>query len=195
MYVNIQTWYCTVYVFTFDLALEQYCAGWPGDLGGLWVWAYPAWVDSKALRWENLPLEVVVLLCAVGAWAGNPSLTKFYFLRWVCHGLKYLLKSCYPKLLGRLGKENPSKKRCKVAFVQRKCAVMSSVSVRFLYASYNFQAKIVYACRAAGSTVRYVYAFWNYLSDFLRQSCTPPSATWSHTTLQSAFWEPSRLRT
>ena len=51
-------------------------------------------------------------------------------------GVEALIEKLLPKILGRLGKENPSKRRCKVAFVQRKCAVMSSVSVRFLYARY-----------------------------------------------------------
>ena len=52
-------------------------------------------------------------------------------------GVEVLIEKLLPKILGRLGKENPSKRRCEVAFVQRKCAVMSSVSERFLYASYN----------------------------------------------------------
>ena len=46
-----------------------------------------------------------------------------------CHIEKWL-----PKILRRSGKENPSKRGCKVAFVQRKCAVTSSVSV--LYTRY-----------------------------------------------------------
>ena len=52
-------------------------------------------------------------------------------------GVEVLIEKLLPKILGRLGKENPSKRQCKVAFVQRKCAVTSTVSVRFLYASYN----------------------------------------------------------
>ena len=52
-------------------------------------------------------------------------------------GVKVLIEKLLPKILGRFGKENPSKRRCKVAFVQRKCAVKSTVSVRFLYATYN----------------------------------------------------------
>ena len=52
-------------------------------------------------------------------------------------GVEVQIEKLLPKILGRLGKENPSKRRCKVAFVQRKCAVMSSVSVQFLYATYN----------------------------------------------------------
>ena len=38
------------------------------------------------------------------------------------------------------------------------------------------QQKLVYACRAVVSVVRYVYTFRNYLSECLRQSGTPPSA-------------------
>ena len=56
-------------------------------------------------------------------------------------GVEVLIEKLLPKILGRLGKENPSKRRCKVAFVQRKCAVTSSVSVRFLYATYNSSGK------------------------------------------------------
>ena len=52
-------------------------------------------------------------------------------------GVEVRIEKLLPNILGRLGKENPSKRRCKVAFVHRKCAVTSSVSVRFLYASYN----------------------------------------------------------
>ena len=52
-------------------------------------------------------------------------------------GVEALIEKLLPKILERLGKENPSKRRCKIAFVQRKCAVTSSVSVRFLYAWYN----------------------------------------------------------
>ena len=52
-------------------------------------------------------------------------------------GIEVLLEKLLLKILGKLGKDNPSKRRCKVAFVQRKCAVTSSVSVRFLYATYN----------------------------------------------------------
>ena len=52
-------------------------------------------------------------------------------------GVEVLIEKLLPKILGRLGKENPSKRQCKVAFVQRKCAVASTVLVRFLYATYN----------------------------------------------------------
>ena len=52
-------------------------------------------------------------------------------------GVEVLIEKLLPNILGRLGRENPSKRLCKVAFVQRKCAVTSSVLVRFLYALYN----------------------------------------------------------
>ena len=51
--------------------------------------------------------------------------------------VEVLIEKLLRKILGRLGKENPSKRQCKVAFVQRKCAVTSTVSVQSLYASYN----------------------------------------------------------
>ena len=44
-------------------------------------------------------------------------------------GNEVLIEKLLPKILGRLGKENPSKRRCIVAFVQRKFAVTSPVSV------------------------------------------------------------------
>ena len=44
-------------------------------------------------------------------------------------------------------------------YEQRKFSVTSSVLVRFLYAAYKSQAKLVYACWAAVSAVWYVYAF------------------------------------
>ena len=52
-------------------------------------------------------------------------------------GIEAFIEKFVRKILGRLGKENSSKRQCKVAFVQRKFAVTSSVSVRFLYATYN----------------------------------------------------------
>ena len=52
-------------------------------------------------------------------------------------GIEVLIEKLLPKILGRSGKENRSKRRCKVTFVQRKCAVTLSVSVRFLYATDN----------------------------------------------------------
>ena len=57
-------------------------------------------------------------------------------------GVEVLNEKLLPKLLGRLGKENPSKRRCKVAFVQCKCAVMSSVSVHFCTLRTTSPAKI-----------------------------------------------------
>ena len=52
-------------------------------------------------------------------------------------GIKVLIEKLLPKILSRLEKENRSKRRCKVAFVQRKYALTSSVLVQFLYATYN----------------------------------------------------------
>ena len=52
-------------------------------------------------------------------------------------GIEVHIEQLLPLILGRLEKENPSKRRCKVAFVWCKCTVTSSVSVRFLYATYN----------------------------------------------------------
>ena len=51
--------------------------------------------------------------------------------------IEVLMEKLLPKILGRLEKENRSKRRCKVAFVQHKCAVTSLVSVQFLHATYN----------------------------------------------------------
>ena len=56
-------------------------------------------------------------------------------------GIEVLIDKLLPKILGRLGKENPSKRRCKVAFEQRKCAVTLSVSAQFLYATSTSKAK------------------------------------------------------
>ena len=50
-------------------------------------------------------------------------------------GIEVLLEKLSPKILGRSGKESLSRKQFKVAFVQRKCAVMLSVSVQYLYAT------------------------------------------------------------
>ena len=52
-------------------------------------------------------------------------------------GIEVLIEKLLPKILERLGKESRSKRRRTVAFVQRKCAVTSSISVRFLHATYN----------------------------------------------------------
>ena len=66
------------------------------------------------------------------------------------------IEKLLPKILGRLGRDSPSKRR-------------------FFLRAYDT------------SVVRYVYAFRNYLSECLRQSGTPPSAAWCHTTLKPAF--------
>ena len=42
-------------------------------------------------------------------------------------GNEVLIEKLLPKILRKLGKENPSKRRCKVAFVQCKCAAKPSV--------------------------------------------------------------------
>ena len=59
-------------------------------------------------------------------------------------GIEVLIEKLLPKILGRLGKENFSKRHCKVAFVRRKCAVTLSVSVQFymLRTCTTSQAKI-----------------------------------------------------
>ena len=46
-----------------------------------------------------------------------------------------------PKILGRLGKGKPSKRRRKGTFVQRKFGAPTSVLVRFLNATYKRQVK------------------------------------------------------
>ena len=56
-------------------------------------------------------------------------------------GIEVLIEKLLTIILRRLGNENPSKRQCKVAVVQRKCAVTSSVSVRFLYAMSNLSRK------------------------------------------------------
>ena len=76
-------------------------------------------------------------------------------------GIEVLIEKLLPKTLGRLGKENPSKRWCKVAFAQRKCA-------QFQYDFHTLrttsQARLlVTACGAAVSVVWYVYAFQNCL--------------------------------
>ena len=52
-------------------------------------------------------------------------------------GIEVLIEKLLPRVLGRLGKENSSKRLCKVAIVQHMCSVTLSVSVRFLYATDN----------------------------------------------------------
>ena len=55
--------------------------------------------------------------------------------------IEVLTEKLFPKILWTLGKENPSKRRCKVAFVQRQCALTLLVSVRFLSLRTASQAK------------------------------------------------------
>ena len=76
-------------------------------------------------------------------------------------GIKVPIEKLLPQILGRLGKDSSSERRCKGAFVQHEFGVMPSVLVQFLYATYTGQGKIVYECRVV-SVVRYSYAFWNY---------------------------------
>ena len=52
------------------------------------------------------------------------------------------IEKLLPTILGRWEKENPSKRQCKVAFVQHKFGVTSPDFVRFLYATHKLQAKI-----------------------------------------------------
>ena len=44
-------------------------------------------------------------------------------------GIEVCIEKLLPKILGRLGMENPSKRQCKVAYIQQHCAVTSSVLV------------------------------------------------------------------
>ena len=57
-------------------------------------------------------------------------------------GIEVLIEKLLPKILGGLGKQNPFIRLCKVAFVQRKFSVTSSVLVRYLYTTHKSQAKI-----------------------------------------------------
>ena len=93
-------------------------------------------------------------------------------------GIEVLIEKLLPQILVRLRKENPSKRRCKVSCLctaQVRCDVVSfgTISVRYVQL---VKQKLVHACRLAMSVVRCVYAFRNYLSEFLRQFGTPPSA-------------------
>ena len=48
-------------------------------------------------------------------------------------GVEVVIEKLITKILGRLGKDNPSKRRSKDVFVERKCAMTSSVSaVRYI---------------------------------------------------------------
>ena len=110
-------------------------------------------------------------------------------------GVEVLIEKLLPKILGRLGKEDPSEDDAKLPLYSVSALWRRQFRYDFCTLRTTNQAKIVYACRAAVSVVRYVYPFRNHLSEFLRQFGTPTSAVWRHTTLQPAFWEPSRLRT
>ena len=113
-------------------------------------------------------------------------------------GIEVHIEKLLPKILGRLGKENPSKRRCKVAFVQRKCSVTSSV--RFLYAICTLcttsQAKISVCmqgsrgCCPACVCILELFVRVSTAVRYASKCCV----TSHNTTLQPAFWEPSRLR-
>ena len=45
--------------------------------------------------------------------------------------IKVLIEKFLSEILGRLGKENPSRRRFKVALVQRKCSVMSRRQLQY----------------------------------------------------------------
>ena len=88
-------------------------------------------------------------------------------------GIEVPIEKLLPKILGRLGKEKPSKRRRKYAFVDRKFGVTSSVSVQFLYALYNNQAetsvRMPNICECSTHTGTMI------VSEFLQQSGTLPS--------------------
>ena len=92
-------------------------------------------------------------------------------------GFELLTAKLLPKTLVRFEEENPSNRRCKVAFVERKCAVTSSVHVRLLYVSYNYRNQVENSTYAHAvqprllAVVCCVYAFRNYFSNFQRQYC------------------------
>ena len=90
------------------------------------------------------------------------------------HEVKALSEKLLRKMLGRLGKVNPYKRSCKVAFytahftelVRRDFVSFSTISVRYVQL---VKQKIVYACRVVVCVAVDVYAFRNYLSVFLRK--------------------------
>ena len=73
-----------------------------------------------------------------------------------------------------IGEGEPLKKTIQscLCTAQVRCDVdtFRTISVRFVQL---IKWKKVYACREYASVLQYVYAFRNYLSEFLRQSCTP----------------------
>ena len=68
---------------------------------------------------------------------------------------------------------------------QVRCEVISlgTVSTRYVLV----KQKLVHASRAALSVVRYVYTFWDYLSEFPWQPGTPPSVVGTSTGLLGTF--------
>ena len=100
----------------------------------------------------------------------NPCLVQILLSEMTIPGTEVLIEKLLPKILGSLGKENTS-----FCTVQVRCDIISfgTISVRYIQL---VKQKLMYAYRAAVSVVQYVYGFWNYLSEFLRQSGTLPSA-------------------
>ena len=92
-------------------------------------------------------------------------------------GIEVFIEKLLPKILVRLEKANPSIKTMQscLCTAQVRCDVVSfgTISVRCVQL---VKQKLVHACRPAMSVVRCVYAFRNYLSEFLQQLGTPPSA-------------------
>ena len=88
-----------------------------------------------------------------------------------------------------IGEGEPLKKTMQscLCTAQVRCDIVSFGMISVHYVQQDKQ-KLVHACRLATSVVRCVYAFRNYLFEFLRQFSTPLSAVWRHTTLQPAFW-------
>ena len=91
--------------------------------------------------------------------------------------IEVFIEKLSPKILGRFGKENPSKRRVqsRLCAAQVRCDVVN-FGANFIRYIQLVKQNLVYACRAAVSVVRYVYTFWNHLSEFLRQPGTPPCA-------------------
>ena len=65
----------------------------------------------------------------------TPSLLlhEVYIIILFCTGVEVPIEKLLPKILGRLGKENPSKRRCKVVFVQRKLSALCMWRRQFRY--------------------------------------------------------------
>ena len=90
-------------------------------------------------------------------------------------GIEVLIEKLLPKILGSLGKENPTYavQSC-LCTAQVRCDVISFSAISVCCVRL-IERKLVDACRAAVSVVLDVYAFRNYLSEFLGQSGTSPS--------------------